>query len=198
MKLPVKTIKTTLVGGIVFLMPVAIVAILLGKIFHLVGKLAEPISKLLPFDAIGGVAIVSIITIVLILVLAFLAGLAAKSGLGRKCSTSLESKLYDLVPRYAFIKNMAAGLSGDIANLKTLKPIMVKFDDYSQIAFEVSSSDEDWVTIYLPGAPDPWSGSIVNVEESRVEPLDQDFGTAIKNIRRVGIATEKISTSSRL
>jgi uncharacterized membrane protein len=186
--------KTTLIGGIIFLVPVAIVAALLGKIFQLTGKLAEPISKLIPIESVGGVALASIIAVVLILVIGFVAGLAAKSALGGRLFASLESKLYDLVPRYTFIKNMTADLAGNIDNLKALKPIMVKFDDYSQIAFEVSSSDEDWATIYLPGSPDPWSGSIVNVEKSRIEALEQDFATVIKNIRRVGIAAEQAPT----
>ena len=128
--------------------------------------------------------------LVLIVILCFLAGQIARSHLGKKISISVESKMLALVPRYAFIKSMTAAFSGtESENL--LKPVWVKFDDYSQIAFEVSRADKGVVTIYLPGAPDPWAGSIVHVDPERVEILDAEFSEVIKSLRKVGIDTDK-------
>jgi uncharacterized membrane protein len=68
----------------------------------------------------------------------------------------------------------------------TLKPVLVRFDDLSQVAFEVESHEDDSVTVYLPGCPDPWSGSLVNMTKDRVERLDTDFVTVVKRLRTVG------------
>ena len=103
--------------------------------------------------------------------------------------------MYAIVPRYAFIKSMTAALSDDSQDKNLLKPVWVKFDDYSQIAFEVNADTKDMVTIYLPGAPDPWSGSIVHVDPERVEPLDADFNDVVKSLRKVGIDTDKYRKS---
>ena len=51
------------------------------------------------------------------------------------------------------------------------------------------------VTVYLPGAPDPWSGSIVHVAQNRVKPINVDFMTVVKILSKVGIGSEKIIES---
>jgi uncharacterized membrane protein len=189
MKIIAQSIKTTLIGGVIFLVPLAVVAAIAGKVFQVIAKVATLISEVLPFETIAGIAVVNIVALILIIILCFIAGRIARSKIGAKISTSVESKMYALVPRYAFIKSMAATFAGGTEDQRLLKPVWVKFDDYSQIAFEVSRNDKDMVTLYLPGAPDPWSGSIVHVTPERVEVLDAEFSAVIKSLRKVGIGT---------
>ena len=158
MKIIVQSIKTTLIGGVIFLVPLAVVAAIAGKVFQVISKVAVVISEILPFETIAGIAVVNLVALVMIVMLCFLAGHIARSHLGKKISTSVESKMLALVPRYAFIKSMTAAISGT-EDKNMLKPVWVKFDDYSQIAFEVSRDDKEMVTIYLPGAPDPLAKS---------------------------------------
>jgi len=191
MKLLTQSVKTTLIGGIIFLVPLGVIAILGGKVFQIISKVAVVISDILPFETIAGIAVVNLVALALIILLCFFAGHLARSRMGEKISASVESKMYALVPRYAFIKSMAATFSDEYQDEHLLKPIWVKFDDYSQIAFEVTRDSQNMVTIYLPGAPDPWSGSIVHVDPERVEPLDAEFNAVIKSLRKVGIDTTK-------
>ena len=51
------------------------------------------------------------------------------------------------------------------------------------------------VVVFLPGAPNPWSGSVVYVSEDRVEPLDMLPQDAIKNIRVLGRGSAKITSA---
>jgi uncharacterized membrane protein len=190
MKIIVQSIKTTLIGGVIFLVPLAVVAAIAGKVFQVISKVAVVISEILPFKAIAGIAAENLVALVLIVILCFIAGHLARRHLGKKISTSVESKLLALVPRYAFIKSMTTAISGTEGD-NLLKPVWVKFDDYSQIAFEVTRDDKEMVTIYLPGAPDPWSGSSVHVDPERVEVMDAVFSEVIKSLRKVGIDTDK-------
>jgi uncharacterized membrane protein len=192
MKMITQSIKTTLIGGIIFLVPLAVITAIAGKVFQVIAKIAVLISDILPFETIAGVAVVNLVAIALIIILCFIAGHIARSRIGAKISASMEEKMYALVPRYAFIKSMAATFTGDTGDQRLLNPIWVKFDDYSQIAFEVSRDDNEIVTIYLPGAPDPWSGSIVHVTPERVEPIDAEFSVVIKSLRKVGIGTKNM------
>jgi uncharacterized membrane protein len=192
MKIIAQSIKSTLIGGVIFLVPLAVIAAIAGKVFQVITKVAVLISEILPFKTIGGIAVVNFVAIILIIILCFIAGEIARSKIGAKITTSVESKMYDLVPRYAFIKSMAATFSGSTEDQRVLKPVWVKFDDYSQIAFEVNRDDDEIVTLYLPGAPDPWSGSIVHVTPERVEDLDADFSTVTKSLRKVGIGTSNM------
>ena len=60
-------IKTTMLGGLIFLVPLFIVTIVLAKAHGLMVKVAKPFSALIPLDSIGGVAIANILAILAIL-----------------------------------------------------------------------------------------------------------------------------------
>ncbi len=180
-----KPIKTTILGGLVFLIPLIIVIVLVTKIFEVMGKLAAPFSGLIPVDSIGGIATANIVTVLAILVVCFVAGLVATSAFGRKIYQSLDEKLLMLWPRYAFIKSATEGMSPDEIQ-KTLQPVRVNLDDQSQIAFEVERNDNGLVTVFVPGSPDPWSGTVVHVTEDRIEKLDANFNAVVKSLRKAG------------
>ena len=73
-------LKTTLVGGLVFLVPIIVVVAILGKAFGLMAALAAPLATWIPIDSIGGVALANLLAVAAIVVLCFVAGLVARSG----------------------------------------------------------------------------------------------------------------------
>ncbi|MGB2335808.1 MAG: hypothetical protein ACPH5V_00745, partial [Alcanivorax sp.] len=77
-------------------------------------------------------------------------------------------------------------LSLDASGEALMVPVQVRFDDYSQLCFEVGRADDGEVTIYLPGAPDPWSGSLIQVTADRVERLTMSMPQAVSYIRNLG------------
>ena len=179
-----KTFRTMIVGGVIFLVPFAVVLLLFGKVFAVSLRLAEPIADRIPFDAVAGVALSEILAVLIILAACFFAGLAALSTPGQRLYRKLDDTLLNLIPRYAFIKSMADSFGGSDATV--LQPVLVRFDDLAQIAFEVERGSGDLVTVYLPGSPDPWSGSVAHVTLDRVTPLKADFTSAVKALRNVG------------
>ena len=52
--------------------------------------------------------------------------------------------------------------------------------------FEIERTPAGDVVVYLPGAPNPWSGTVVFVEQSRVEKLDMSVADAIRSIQALG------------
>lgn len=65
-------------------------------------------------------------------------------------------------------------------------PIVVQFDDFVQIAFETQRDPDGQVAVYLPGAPNPWSVTVVYVSNERVKPLPITLTEALRNIRTLG------------
>ena len=73
---PIKSfLKATLVGGLMFLVPVVLLAVVLRHALQFAGKVAMPIAKLLPISHFGGVAVATLIAAAILLLIAFLAGL---------------------------------------------------------------------------------------------------------------------------
>jgi uncharacterized membrane protein len=181
----IKPIKATIWGGLLFLVPLTVAVVILGKLFGFMYQLATPFSEWIPLDSIGGIAIANIVTVILVLVISFVAGLVGTSVWGRQVQQSLEEKLLLIFPRYTFVKSVTGSMSAERAN-ELMRPVKVRFDDNLQIAFEVERNEEGLVTVFLPGSPDPWSGSVVYFEAERIEPLSADFTSVIRSLRSAG------------
>ena len=183
-------IKTTILGGLIFLVPLFIVTIVLAKAHGLMAKVAKPFSGLIPLDTIGGVAIANILAVLAILLCCLIVGIIAKGDAAKRLLKSTEEKLL-VIPAYAFVKGVTDSLISSEEAAKAFVPVIVKFDDNAQIAFEIERSERGNVVIYLPGSPNPWSGSVVYFKEDRVERLDITVPEAINNIRHLGRGSSK-------
>ena len=180
-----KFLKTTIVGGIVFMVPLIIIIVILGKAFELMLKVARPIDKLIPIESIGGIAFANLLALFAILVACFIAGVLARSPLAKKLYRAIDNGLL-AIPGYSFIKAHTDSMKLGQAEAKSMQPVLVQFDDNSQLGFEIERLDNGQVVIYLPGAPDPWSGSVAYFSVDRVKKLELSASEAMNNVKRLG------------
>lgn len=96
-------IRTTIIGGALFLLPLAVVVFLLGQVFAVGLKIAQPIEGLSPVDHFGGVALDNVIALTLILLICFLAGLVARHATARRLVGNLEEWMLHTIPVYAMV-----------------------------------------------------------------------------------------------
>ena len=75
--------KTTVIGGLVFLVPVVVLLVVLAKAAGLMMMVAEPMAEWLPIDAIGGVALANVIAVLAVVLICFIAGLVARAAILR-------------------------------------------------------------------------------------------------------------------
>jgi uncharacterized membrane protein len=179
-------IKTTAIGGLLFLIPIVVLAMILKKAYGIMMLVAVPLDRLIPIEAIGGVALVNILAVLCIFVACFFAGLVAKSKLGKGAFNFIDAKLLLFFPGYSYLKSMTSAIAEEKDEDKILKPVIAKLDDQSQVAFEVEHSDDGMVVVYVPGAPDAKSGNVVYLPRDRVEPLDINFVDVTKSLRQYG------------
>jgi uncharacterized membrane protein len=179
-------LKTTAIGGLFFLLPLIVMGAVIGQIVPIVLAVATVLYEFVPLKTPAGIALLILLAIVIVILLCFAAGLLARRSFGKRISAGFEKKIMLLFPRYAIFKEQMAGSIGGDATKPNLKPVLAKFDDSLQIGFEASRVDGGLVTVYLPGAPDPWSGRVVLLTSDRVEPLDVDFGDTLSIFEKLG------------
>ncbi len=185
MKGQIQVLKTTVIGGIVFLVPIIIVVAIMGKAFEIMKMVADPLSALVPIDTAGKIAIVNLIASALIVLVCFLAGLAARTETAAKVVRTLETKFLSHIPAYAFVKGMTASVAGT-EHGEEMTAVLARLDDYSQIAFEIERLEGGNVAVYLPGAPNPWSGSVCIMTEDRIQPINASMMSAVRTISHLG------------
>lgn len=183
-----KPFTTTLLGGVVFLLPLIVVLYVLGQGLGLAARAVQQLVPLLPFQDVGGIALAGVAALALVLLLCFGAGLLARAAVGRAFSERFETRLQTLYPRYSVIKAMSQGLHGALGQ-RVLKPVLASFDDHQLIAFDMERLDDGRAVLYLPGAPDAWSGSVVLVAAERLQPLDIDAAELAKALQGLGLGT---------
>ncbi len=177
--------KTTLVGGLIFLLPLIVIGALVAQIAQIVLAAAESLGKYVPVRTPGGIAMLVLITLVALLMICFFSGLAARRSMAKRFSSTIEKKLTLLFPRYVVVKEQMAGTLGGDENKPWMTPVVVKLHDMTRLALEVDRG-AGIVAVYLPGSPDPWSGTVAYVTADRVQPMSVPFADVLGTFEHLG------------
>jgi uncharacterized membrane protein len=102
-------LKATIVGGLLFLLPVVLLLIILGQAMRLAGKVAQPISAALHVDTVAGVGGVTVLAVLVLIFISFLAGLVARTKRGNRIMRWSESSLLGGLPQYQLVKTNGRG-----------------------------------------------------------------------------------------
>jgi len=191
MKGKLNFVKTSVIGGIIFLVPLIILIIIMEKAVGIMSALSRPLSGLIQIESFAGIAVVDLITVAIIIILCFISGLISKTAFASKIIQRIESNILKKIPFYSFVKSITESISG-ISSKETLKPVLLEFDDNSQLGMEVERIEGGNVFVYVPGSPNPWSGSVLIMKPERVKPLNISFAQAIKLMHDFGQGANKL------
>src|SRR4030042_3619667 len=178
-------IKTTIVGGLMFLVPIIVLTIILGKALGITKTIVRPLVTLIAVETVAGVGVVTLLAILVIVLFCFLTGLLAKTDLAKKIIDWLESTLLSNIPGYTFMKSMGESFTG-IDKDQEYETILARIEDAWQIAFLVERIEGGRVAVFVPGAPSPWSGSVYFMTEDRIKPLGVPKKSVFKCIQHLG------------
>jgi uncharacterized membrane protein len=189
-------LKATLVGGLVFLVPVVLVALVLRHALQFAAKIAQPIAAVLPVDQVGGVAVASLVAVAVLLLIAFAAGIVSRTGPGRRVTHWFEESILGGMPQYRMVKSLTEGLT-QLENGAGMQPVLMRGDEGWMLGYQMEELPDGWRVIFLPASPTPMSGNVVYVEASRVKPLTLSMRDAMQLVKRLGIGSaEKLRGTS--
>ncbi|MCO8122815.1 hypothetical protein NHH03_13790 [Stieleria sp. TO1_6] len=179
-------LKSIAIGGIVFLLPLIVLGIVLAQVGSVVFTVVTALNEYLGINTAHGYAVVLAAAVAMLILLCFAAGVAAQMTVGKKISGTLEKHLTMIFPRYSIYKDqVAGGIGGDLARDR-MKPVLVDVTGITRLALEIERSKDGKLTLYFPGAPDPWSGTIGFVDADRVQAVNIDLGEFMATFERLG------------
>lgn len=191
MKSILKIIKATFLGGLVFLVPLVVLLIVLEKGYDIIQKTTLPLVSNLPKISVLGLAIQEFIGILIIILICLVAGLLAKTANAKKLVERLEDGVLSFVPGYSFMKNMNENILG-LESKDDLKVILVPTDAGLQFAFLIEQVSDEKFTVFIPDAPNPWSGSVVFVDKKDITEIDITQKQALACIRKLGYGSKEL------
>jgi len=176
----------TLLRGVLFLVPIVLIAILAREGYQMLRRVFQPVARLLPADRFLGVLTEDVMTIVTIVLVFLIAGLFVGTGKGRLLSNRLERGVLYRVPGYLLVRGAAGGFPG-LQSDHPVSPALVAMDDGWAFALLVERLPTGFCTVFLPDSPTPTSGTVRIVEASRVRLLDTPMLSLLGCLTRSGV-----------
>jgi uncharacterized membrane protein len=185
MRLKFNFIKEILIGGILFFIPLIILVVILQKAFQIAAIIVMPIIKLLNVTQIFGIGAEIVISLIIILFLFYLGGLMAKTKRAKMAITKLEESLLSKIPAYDVLKKTGESFAGFESDNK-LHTVLARIEDAWQLAFLIEEIEGEQYAVYIPGAPNPMSGSVYFLEKNRIKKTTILMKDAMKCLRGLG------------
>jgi uncharacterized membrane protein len=178
-------LKSTLLGGLVVLLPLVV----LGAILVWAGRVALevilPVFEWLPDKSVGGASLTVLAAILGLVLCCFFAGLLAETAILRRLSERAE-RLALIVPGYALMKNVGANLVG-IEGKHPAKTVLVRFEGSCQLGFLMETLTDGRHVVFVPGVPRALVGTLHIVTADRVHVLAMSISAALDALARLGV-----------
>jgi len=193
MKALVEFLKTTLIGGLLIVLPTYLTALLLAKALGGLVALLAPIVAFLPEEI---AAFRSIVAIGLLVLVCFILGVITRTGLGRRALEAFERHVLEKIPGFAMLRSVTRRVSGK-ADDALFQPVLVEIEDALTPAFIVEELDDKRLVVLVPSVPTPAAGSLYILPPERVHWVDAPVTEAIAVITRWGTGTSKLVKAMR-
>lgn len=185
-------LKTTIVGGVLFLLPVALVLMVLNHAFQLAAKAVRPVSHSLNFDhTVAGIGSATGLTVLLLVLVSFAAGMVARTQAGLRISGWFERSFLGGLPQYQMVKSMGEGLA-QIEGSDDLRPVLVSLNGGWQIGYSIETLENGWLAVFVPQAPSPTSGSVMYLQADRVRLLNIPMKQAKSVVKHIGLGSREM------
>lgn len=169
-----KFIKTSLFGGLVVILPIAILGFFFKWLFKLVTDLIQPLTDFAASRYDFPELVADILVIAIILISCFFVGVIVRTKLGNILHRLFDDILQKLAPGYRMVKEVVVQIFGSpenspFANGMVARVKLFGVDCPTEVtALIVDHYDEDTYTIFMPTGPNPTSGNIYHVNKSQV------------------------------
>ncbi len=186
----IEFLKTTVIGGIVFLIPISVLILILGEAIDIMLLVAGPLADLLPIDTVGGVALANLFTAFGILLVCFVAGLIARQAMAGRLIKKLETKVLMNIPGYTMIKGVTSGMNPQES--RGMKPVLLTLGNTQRIGLEIEKLKDGRSVIYTPSTPNPLSGITQIVPAKLIEYLDVPVMSIMDYTEKYSRDTDKL------
>lgn len=183
-------LKSTLLGGLLVLVPLLVLGVLAAWIAAAVVRVIAPMLEWLPDRSVAGVSSAVVLAVSVVIASCFLAGLFAETAILRFFGERAE-RIAIYVPGYALMKSAGANLVG-IQSKNTPTTVLVRFEASWQIGFQMDTVADGRAVVFIPGVPGALVGTLHIVSADRVERLGLSVSAALDAMGRLGVGLGEI------
>ena len=186
---------TTLIGGVVVILPITIFIAAIRFLFNLISRFIEPVRNILSFNSITNQFIIDALTYGVVIIALFLLGLLVQTQFGSRFYRMIENEWLSKLPFYSTIKETVNQFLGENAMGSFSKVVLVDpFNSGAKMVGFIADEYEETgnYVIFVPTGPNPTNGFVFHVKKDLVEHTDVKPEDAMRSIIGVGTGSNEI------
>jgi len=186
-------IKSTIVGGLLVILPVALFLFVLTWLFGLVRKVISPLTIIvIEKSPLQGI-IADVFVIALLVGACFAVGVVIRTSLGKWLYSILDSKIFMKAPGYTLIKETVSQFFGKKKSPFSSVALVQIFGNETLVsAFITDEHENGSCTVFVPTGPNPTSGNIYHLPRNQVHPVDVPVEDAMRSIISCGAGSTNL------
>jgi len=186
-------IKSTVIGGLLVILPTAIFVFVLLWLFGLVRKAIGPLTTVVMAKSPLQGVVADALVIVLLVVACFAVGVVVRTRLGKWIYSFMEVKILLKAPGYSLIKETVLQFLGNKKSPFTSVALVQLFGNETMVSGFITDENEDGsYTVFVPTGPNPTSGNIYHLPGKYVHPVDVSAEEAMRSIISCGAGSSKL------
>jgi uncharacterized membrane protein len=188
----VNFVKTTILGGLVAVVPLAVLFISLGMLLGVLVDFTTAMADVLPYGALANATIILGVAVLLLVAICFGAGLLVRTAFGSAAGDRMHGILSRHLPLYKAIRNITQSAAGMQGREFDLALIDLHGSTSRVLGAVMEELPEDRVAAYVPLSPTLGVGQVYVLPRASVEPLDVPIADFAASITQWGVGTEKL------
>lgn len=190
--------RTSLLGGTVVILPVAILAFVFKWIFNFVTDIIQPLTNMVIKKSGFPEISADILVIVIIIMVCFIIGVFVKTRLGALTYKTLENRILKVAPGYSLIKETVVQVLGRKESPFSSVALAQIFGNETLVsAFITDRHPDGSFSIFVPTGPNPTSGNIYHLKGEYVHPVEVPVEDAMRSIISCGAGSTKLIEAFR-
>jgi len=187
-------LKTSLLGGVVVILPVAILVSVSIWVFDLIAGWIQPLTNIVIKDTQTNEFIAAAFVIILIMTACFFIGILVRTRLGGFFYNQVETRILKLAPGYSMIKETVLQLFGSRKDSPFSSVALAQIFCNSTLAtcFITDTHGDGSYTVFVPTGPNPTSGLIYHLQGKYVHPVPIPVQDAMRSIISCGAGSRKL------
>ena len=191
-------IKTSFLGGLTVILPVAILVFVFKWVFGVVARVIQPLTNLILIKSNLREIMADLLALAIIITVCFIVGVIVKTQIGRFIHTSLENSILKFAPGYSLIKETIMQFLGRKKTPFSSVALVQVFGNETMLtAFVTDEHSDGSYTVFVPTGPNPTSGNIYHLESRFVHQVDVPVEDAMRSIISCGAGSAMLIDAYR-
>ena len=184
--------RTTLLGGVVAILPLALIFVFFRWIINIIQKYLEPLVGLIEVDTQLKVVILYVLAVAAILITFFLLGLVIQTRIGKFLNNVLEQKYLMKIPGYKIARDTVMQFFGKNRSFFSEVVLVDIFNSGTLMTGFITDTYGEFITVFVPTGPNPTSGNIYHVHNDKVIRTTTAVDNGMKTIISCGAGSTEI------